>query len=682
VRWRWLVVGVAVAGIWPSPAAAALAPDAHGLIHACYGPRDGDELHLVAAGVRCPHGKEPIAWSARPSPGGSFLLSLGGNIYDGSRSMSVTNNASYSGGDSHHGGSSFWSRVEHAVPALGSLLLLIGLGLLTLSIVLIPVARLMALPRRFLWKFRGFRRLGPALQIEPFDDSALTTKLGAAFAGLTKARVGGGREGGMHLYLVTGEQSPGRALAPLQGVPQTQAIAAAMSVLTLTFRRTRLIVNGSLRPADDSGAVFVTLSLRRDSKVIRSTDLWLSQSYTANMPGDVSRRVMAVAAGGWVEHIVVDETPGPPAHEMFLSSDPRSWALFRAGAELSRISRLREAADHYERALAIDPKNVGALIDLAHLRRRDGTFEGAEMLARRAQRLVEERSSLYRRRDRHDANWYRARIVLATVHAGWAKALKELGGDENLERAEGYRGKALAQARDIALDARQAIEEIERAFTEGVRARVELGASVRPPARIRARIRLGAVRRRLHPGWAEQLIQLNELLVRSLEPAALLLVAGNCEQPSESPPEERDSQLGDEYAQLSREQRQEKLREARDTVSNQLTGEPTELKPRQLIEYVRHPPLKSSRVIYNLACYYGLAATPPDEASRETYLDIAAECLRQSIVRSPPLERPGLLDYAKRDSDLTVLREERRSNIEELWQLGRTMSLSSSTTEA
>ena len=45
----------------------------------------------------------------------------------------------------------------------------------------------------------------PSVQIRAFDDSAMSTRLGAVLASITQARVGGGREAGMHLYLVTGE---------------------------------------------------------------------------------------------------------------------------------------------------------------------------------------------------------------------------------------------------------------------------------------------------------------------------------------------------------------------------------------------------------------------------------------------------------------------------------------------
>lgn len=168
------------------------------------------------------------------------------------------------------------------------------------------------------------------------------------------------------------------------------------------------------------------------------------------MSAAVSNRVLAVAAAGWIEHTVVDETPGPRARETFLSHEPRSWALFRAAAELSRICCLKEAADHDEWALTIDPKNIGALVEQAHLRRRDGHFEGAEALASHAIDLIDERN-LAQRRSRNDdnPNWYRAQIVLTTIHAEWAKDLESKGeqGEADSLRERAYeRAATVAQA--------------------------------------------------------------------------------------------------------------------------------------------------------------------------------------------------------------------------------------------
>ena len=245
----------------------------------------------------------------------------------------------------------------------------------------------------------------------------MSDRIGTALAALTQSRFGGGREGGQHLYLVTGEQPAGDQLAQLRGLSQTQTLAAAMSMVLLSWQRPRLIVTGAVTPAGDAGKAALALSLRRYTRFVASADFWPSEPPTASMTVADSNRVLAVAAAGWIEHRVAGQTREWDAAVIYYSRDPRSWALFRAGAELHRMSALEAAADAYEQALAIDATNIGALVDLAHLRRNDGHFRGAQALAHRAVALLGPRPSVER-----DPDWYRAKMVLATVWAEWAIA--------------------------------------------------------------------------------------------------------------------------------------------------------------------------------------------------------------------------------------------------------------------
>ena len=47
-------------------------------------------------------------------------------------------------------------------------------------------------------------------------------------------------------------------------------------------------------------------------------------------------------------------------------------------------------------------------------------------------------------------------------------------------------------------------------------------------------------------------------------------------------------------------------------------------------------------------------------------LDNCMEYLRRGICRLPPLERPGLFEYAKQDPDLALLLDERDEGVTEL----------------
>ncbi|HEY2718976.1 MAG TPA: hypothetical protein VGI52_05040, partial [Solirubrobacteraceae bacterium] len=421
------------------------------MIHACYDRRDENELHLIAPQRKCPSKERSLAWGQAGPPGkrgeagafASLLVELSPQHKEPVKSGSV------------------WEWIDNAVSPAENVFSLLGLGILALALALSLLRWLTGLPwrlrpvRQSRWLARLGKLFGPALQIEAFEDGAMAARVGPNFALLVQARIDGGRETGSHLYLATGEERTGDYLAALQGVPQTQALAAALTLLRLLWRRPRLAVSGSLKPIDDRQTAAVTISLRLDARLVDTSEFWLSEPPTPTLTAPAANRVLAVAAAGWIEHEVIDETPGPPACEVLLSRDSRSWALFRAGSELNRMSLLQEAADLYERALAIDHDNVGALIDLAHLRRLDRYYRGAEILALCAIELIEERNRTYRRwRDDEDPNWYRAQIVLATTYSDWARNSSEAPDDATAQ--------ALSRAVGIAVAAMSAKDRLER----------------------------------------------------------------------------------------------------------------------------------------------------------------------------------------------------------------------------
>jgi tetratricopeptide (TPR) repeat protein len=645
-----LLLFAATAGLQPAPAAARLAPDRNGVIHACFATADGNELHITRSARSCARSEQSLSWNQRGLPGNALATvsaafasvqvntgGVGGNGGTGGQGgaggeggAGGSGGQGGAGGEGGSGGGSFWSWVDDAVPALKNMLLLFGLSALALSILLVPVGWLFARPRsRWLARGKFLRWFGPALQIQPFEDGAMTEKIGSAFALAAQARVRGGREAGQHLYLVTGEQSPGAALADLQGVPQTQAFAVALSFLKLTWRRRRLIVSGSLQPASPDGAAAVALSLRRNSKFLCEAEFWPSEPPSADMTVWASNRVLAVAVAGWIEYTVVDHTPGPPAREKFLANGAVSWALFRAGSESSRISQMQDAADYYERALALDRENIGALVDLAHLRRRERYFSGAATLVSRAVYLIEKRHSKYGMRRDDDADWYRAQMVWMAVHAEWAKRCARDG--ESLG-VEVHRQKAFERALSVAREAMDARDRLE-AGLEGVEAFTE-----------QAKLRV-----------AER-AQLRELLETTFEPGVLLLVAGNCGIRCVPPLEVEETSFY-EAQQPTLDTRKE-VRARLDAVRS--------LDPAQVVEYVSKLPFKSPRVVYNLACCYCIAAGE-NPTSSDTYLDIALEYLRESVSRIAPPERRGLLEHAKKDWDLALLCEARHDRFYALW---------------
>jgi tetratricopeptide (TPR) repeat protein len=688
-------------------------PDSQGLIHACYGRYDRRELHLVPLGTKCRPSENPLSWSQ--SAAGLRIEFNGPTIESPRVAISTadedesTDRGSDKDEDKDDGGSvPSWivEILRWAAYLLASLLSVVGVALLVPSLALVPFGwSVRWLAGRWPWlrRTRFACWFGATLQIKPFDESALESKLGSVFAELTQVRVAGDQEaGGMNLYVETGGTSAGAALEDLREVPQARALALALSLFKLGLWRPRLVAGGSLTYADDRpGAVAVVVTLRRNSKLIDSAEFWPVEHQQPIMSATTSNRLLAILAGAWIEHRVVDETPGPVANEAFLSHDPRSWALLRAGSELTRIGYLKEGADYFERALAIDGKNVGALVDLAHVRRLEREFHGAVALAFSAIELIEP----HREKRAHAAKatpetpapepenagpkpkkygpepwkpnpapvWYRAQIVLVTVHSEWAKEYDRRSAEATADghtdearkladKAHERRAKAFTTAVEVACTAMTTKSWVEQQLSPEERERVAKARNTRFKRKIRER----AAKRAREEGWEfdpDRAIELDGLLKTTFEPGALLLVASTCRHRDDMPPLETDREIrySDEGGEL-----EERVVAARNEAYEEL-GKDEDIEPFLLIKYIRTLPRKSPRVIYNVACYYSLAAlrAPGDEA-RKKCVTIAAEYLRQSIMRSPPRERRGLLRYAKGDIDLEPLHKYRPDCLDEL----------------
>lgn len=709
----------------PAHAATKLvAPDPHGVIHTCVGGEDGNELHVVNAGKPCPGHEQELPWNQRGRQGPPGKDSVETESFASLLVELLLVDESVTAHDEGTGKTE--SKIEKAATKAGDWFELLGLGILALALALSLARWITGLP----WRWGPFRRsrwtrslgklLGPTLQIEAFEDGAMEKRVGPSFALLSQARIGGGRETGSHLYLVTGEERTSDDIAALQGVPQTQLLAVALTLIRFAWRRPRLTVSGSLKPIDAEQTAAATVSLRLDAHLIDTSEFWLAEPPTPKLTPAASNRVLAVAVAGWIEHEAIDETPGPPAREVLLSSDSRSWALFRAGSELNRMSLLDEAADLYERALAIDHDNVGALIDLAHLRRLDRHYAGGVVLARDAIGLIVRRNDTYRRRDSEDPNWYRAKIVLATAYAEWIRGpfprsappddaaaeslrwalqaartamaakdrLEQLVAPEALRDAAG-RGKigicaylmALFRARGTRAEdgpeqassatessaAASSTEEQRRASSaSGARSRP--GAIARSCARIRVRAQAIAAPVRRWRTFRRRSVELHALLETTFEPGALLLIASS---PMASPITALSLELSDDVPRdETPTDRRERLRAGRECVTAELKRDDPQ--PEVLVEYVKGLPLKSPRVVYNLACWFGREAARgkvSEDDAAEAYCDKAFELLRQSISRTPPLERRALLSHAELDSDLQCVRGERGIEIAGLWRL-------------
>ena len=536
----------------------------------------------------------------------------------------------------------------HLVTTLKNWLLLavVGAGLIYVGVALVQAV--LGLLGRVLRRFPTIRdraplrkvisQLGPVLEVDSFEDDVSVPGLGPAFASKLRANLSK-RETGRNLFLVTGEGAANPALTALQEVPQARLVAAAVLLLRGLPFKMRLVVTGSLTSIDDDGARAVVLVLRRGSRVTVTTEIRPTQRPSSAMSPSASNDVLAVAAAGWAEHVVADETPGPPGRDVFFSRDPLSWAFFRAGATLSRRSYLKEAGDAYERALAIDPANIGALVDLAHLRRREEHFAGAASLAQLAVELIVAR----RMPAAMVPDWYRARIVHATIYSEWAKREGEGPKRRTALRLSVETFRTAAETRDW-IEQRLGPDALKKGRLNGHVPRL---ASRK--AWLRARIRRCS---RWTTGDAA--FALHELFDTTFEPGALLLIADNCSRHRTAPPR-TDPFLA--QLEVSPEDRRQTQADLREEVCEKLKSD-DDPDPAPLIKYVNALTERSPRVLYNLACHYGQAAQASDDSkAAETYTDFALEYLRQAVSRFPPGERRGVLEWVQKDGDLKSLRE-------------------------
>lgn len=548
------------------------------------------------------------------------------------------------------------SELEGAVRLVGQALLLVALGLLLVGLLAALLGKAM---RRVLSRWTGLHRseamrrfIQPGICIrQPFDDSAMTLRVGGAIASLAQSRVGGGREAGLHLFLVTGEQATDSSLEALQSVPQTRTLAIALEILRRAWGRPRILVSGTLLPVGSGGHATLSLSLHRNSKNVAAGDFWPAEPPTERLTTADSYRVLAVTAAAWIEHHIVELSPGPRASAVFRSTDARSWALFRAGAELQRMSHLEAADDAYEQALALDGENVGALVDLANLRRREGSFDGAAALANRAVTVIGQAPGDVERATRLNPDWYRAQMVLATTYATWEDTAQVPPPSDAIE-------KASARAQQIASMALATTTKLDHLTESSDRQnRRELAKLVKVL------------------GGADVLMQLRRVLVTTLEPGALLLIASL----SDFDP---GAVSGDITATLKAFADPTSLHCLRGDVLERLRPDCEKpAQPAPLVAYVKLLPIVSPRVEYNLACFHGRIARDLRQASRprrlantrarrlalaNEELNTSMEYLRRSICRLPALERDGLFQYAQLDPDLRLLREMRAQELKDL----------------
>jgi tetratricopeptide (TPR) repeat protein len=251
-----------------------------------------------------------------------------------------------------------WERIGTAGKRIGSALAFLALvGLVFLLLVQIVVQFLTRIP--WVKDHRPVRRLvRSGLEVKSMDDAWMTQKMGAQVASLVRGRITPKRRGGAHL--VTGYAALSDTLKPLSDISSEAKTAVSIaSLLSAMRRRQNFEVGGALQPKGKSG-LGVSIELTREKSYLAFSTLWEKEFATAG--GEVEGfQQLAVPVAGWIDHHI---NTAMGAGKNLLSKDPKSWALFKAGAAWQEQHEKTKARALYEAALNIDPGNIGALANL------------------------------------------------------------------------------------------------------------------------------------------------------------------------------------------------------------------------------------------------------------------------------------------------------------------------------
>jgi hypothetical protein len=149
------------------------------------------------------------------------------------------------------------------------------------------------------------------------------------------------------------------------------------ALLKLLPGRTR-VLSGQMQPAGAMGQG-ITLTLRTSTNRIASTvTLWERQYVSSrDLPADIAadgetekpatveaRECLGLAAAAWTAYRAL-ESSGAADRVGLLTQDWESYALFRVGARMQFLGLFAAARRLYLDALARDPRNRGALFNLA-----------------------------------------------------------------------------------------------------------------------------------------------------------------------------------------------------------------------------------------------------------------------------------------------------------------------------
>jgi tetratricopeptide (TPR) repeat protein len=230
--------------------------------------------------------------------------------------------------------------------------------------------------------------LAPRLKFGTIGDGALDKALGVEFGQLTRGRLTADSDNGVVLA-----STPATLSGSLQGVKdlssQLGIAVAILDVLNQFIPRSWFELDGSLHAAPGQGGTEgVTIALQRNSRHTRSVTLWCKELRVSGPESNARVHALSGPAAAWLGHEIASATDRPVLETL----DSRSFLLFAAGHEAHEAGDEATAWTLYLDALARDPDNAAALINVAAILEGHGWPDPAKALRDRAIQILIERA--------------------------------------------------------------------------------------------------------------------------------------------------------------------------------------------------------------------------------------------------------------------------------------------------
>lgn len=432
--------------------------------------------------------------------------------------------------------------------AAGKVLAAVVAGLLLLAIIALLLLQFQTrVPLlRDVWPAKEIRR--PTLEIEPLNDEAIESKLGAAVAGMIRGRVSW-RKDRFGVGLVSGQAGLTTALSGLGDVSgDAKAAVAVIEFLTALLPRRRFTLTGELQSKSAEGSG-ISLEFKSDRGYEALITFWAKAlAVDPNASLTEVYRSLAVASAAWTDHWVATQL----REGELLTADPQSWALFRSGVDAQRLGDEERARVLYDRALVMDGTNVGAMANLGVILRRKNDWDDARHYLQKALTATQEPKDAPKMESDRNPDWYRIKYQLAALYTNWTADATATGSQRDQHASK-------AREESVAL-ARQTLGTLDKPPQDGVR-----------PSTPR-----GYVDKTLLP-----------FLEGTIEPSALALVACTVDPVPDAPVQ----------ASGDRPSREELLAEL----------EKKPIDPWRLISYVERGEHLTPSAHYDLACFYSKA---------------------------------------------------------------------------